>query len=245
MFDQVKSLSQLTSLSALKKGAIVVVLLGVTVAVGLSVYSSYKLRMAHQLEAQADVFRAKAMTLRSEADGFKTKADILQGKLEKADAKVAKLQAEVDKIVVPPAPVEAPKTVKETLVELNNMGLILVRKPSVLVAPCVVGLTADDAVQVWFWGKDALRVPALELKLEKTTDLAKGLDKAKGLAESLAEMKGKESEAWHKAADKHLEEADALKVAVADSKSALAAQRKKTALYAVAAFGLGFVVNKR
>ena len=213
-------------------------------AVGLSVYSSYKLRMVHQLEAQADLFRAQALALRSEADGFKVKADILEGKLEKANTKVAKLQAEVDKIVVPPAPEEAPKTVKETLVELNNMGLVLVRKPSVLVAPCVIGLTADDTVKVWFWGKDALRVPSLELKLEKTTDLAKGLDKAKGLAESLAEMKGKESEAWHKAADKHLEEADALKVAVADTKSALAAQKKRTILVSVGAFALGYLVKR-
>lgn len=213
-------------------------------AIGLSVYSSYKLRLAHNLEAQADQFRAQATTLRAEADTYKAKADILQGKLVKAEAKVAKLKEQVDKIVVPPKPTEVPATTKDTLDQLSAMGLQMVFKPSVVIAPSVAGITSQDASKVWLWGKEAMRVPSLEMKLEKTTELVEGLDKAKGLAESLADMKGKESETWHKAADKHLEEADSLRVALKDTKSALAAQRKKTILVGLGALALGYVAKR-
>jgi len=227
------------------KGAIILVLLGATVTVGLTVFSRYKLQLAHQNEVIADQLRGEAKAAKAEVEKFKATAMVLEGKLERANAKNSKLQAELDKIIVPPQPTQAPATTQSTLDELKNMGLKLVEKPSVRVAPCVVGLTQDDAVQVWFWGKDSLRVPFLEAKIEKSGEVIKGLEKAKGLAESLAEVKGKEAEAASRGAELHQKEADALRTVVKDTKSALNAEQKKKWLYTAGGVALTYLAVKR
>jgi len=238
-------LDRLLGLDSLKKSAILLVLMGAIVAVSLIAYSSHKLKLAHQNEALADQYRQEATVARAEAEKFKTQAEDLTVKLAKANDRVNKLQTAVDKIVVPPKPSEVPPTVKETLDQLSSMGLQMVFKPSTMIAPSVAGITGQDASKVWLWGKEAMRVPSLEMKLEKTADLAKGLDKARGLAESIADSREKEAVAWHKAADLHQTEAGSLRVAVNNTKSALAAERKKKYLYSIGAFALGYVATKR
>lgn len=234
----------ITSLDRVKKGLILVFLLGVTVAVGYKVYGSYQLRLAHKNEQIANELRDQARVAMSQALGFKAQADDLAGKLAKSDAKVSKLQDEISKIKIPPRETVAPANVKLTLEELQAMGLSLVIKPSMTVAPSVAGITADDAAKVWFWGKDALRVPTLELALGKETELAKQLDKSRGVAEKIADTRNKEAESALASSDLHSKEADSLRLAVEETKKALVAERRKKLLYTIGALGLGYVVAR-
>ena len=244
MLERLKTLVA-EALVGWKKWLILVVLLGVAMAVGYKVYGSYRLRLAHEQDIIAAQFRTQADVAKSEVDRYKKDAELLTAKLAKASDKAAKLQAQIDKIIIPPSPTEVPPTTKQTLAELNNMGLALVLKPSVMVTPSVAGITAQDANRVWFWGKEALRVPGLELKLEKTTDLVSVLNKNVDTANQVIDLRTKEADAALKAADAHRQEADALRKAENDVKSALAAERKKKILYSVGAFGLGYLVTRK
>ena len=227
-----------------KKWLIIVVLLGVSVAVGLKVYSRYKLELAHQQEVLASGFKAQAEAALAEADKHKKIAEDLTIKLNKATEKATKLQAQIDKITTLPSPTAVPPTTKDTLADLKKMGLELVIKPSMTVAPSVAGITAQDANKAWFWGQEALRVPGLELKLEKTTELVGVLNKNIGVANSVIEARTKEADAALKAADRGQKQADALDSALTDTKKAMAVDKKKLILYPLAAFGLGYLARR-
>ena len=237
-------LERFKSLPLQVKGAILLVLLGVIVTSGYTVYTRYKLHLAHQEEQVADRYRAEATTLRAEKAKLEETAAKLQDKLNKADAKVGKLQADLDKIKIPPRPEAPPETTSQVLADLQQMGLSLVQKPSLQIKPAVAGITQEDAGKVWFWGKEALRVDALEVKLVRQGDLITGLYKAKDLAESLAEVRGKEADTAAKVADLHQKEADSLRVVVKDVKAAMSAEQKKKYLYAAGAAALTYVVVK-
>ena len=153
------------------------------------------------------------------------------------------MQAALDKIVVPNPPAEVPGSA-QAIKELGDMGLDLVVKPSVTVTT-VAGITSDGVVQVWYWGKQASRVPFLEAKVEKQGDLIKGLDKAKTLAESLAEAKTGEAGSWEEAAHQREKEALALRGSLTDTQKALKAERKMKVYYAVGAAALTYAVSRR
>ena len=226
------------------KYLIIVILLGVGMAVGLRVYSRHKLELAHQQEILAVQFKSQAQEALAEADKHKKVAEDLTIKLNKATEKVAKLQAQIDKIVILPSPTEVPPTTKDTLADLQKMGLNLVIKPSLAVAPSVAGITSQDATKAWFWGQEALRVPGLELKLEKTTELVGVLNKNIGVSNSVIEARTKEADAALKSAERGQRQADALDAALSDTKKAMAADKKKLILYPLAAFGLGYLARR-
>lgn len=232
-------------LTSAMKVVICVSIAGVIVSGSLALRSRYLLNQATEKEREADRLNKEGIALKAEAATIKAQADRIAGDLAKANAKVEKLQAIVDKIVVPPKPTSLPASTTQTLAELRQMGLDLPSKPSLALAPSVAGFTVDDAGKVWYWGKEALRVPPLELKLEKTVDLVNGLEKAKSLAESLAESRTQQAEASFKAAEKFENEARVQREVSANLKKALSTEKKKKILYGVGGVVLGAVIAKR
>ena len=124
------------------------------------------------------------------------------------------------------------------------MGLELVIKPSTTITPSLVGITERDGKTIWGWGKENLRVPFLEQKIEAQGNLIAGLDKAKGLAEKLAETRGKEADSALQAADKFQKDADLQREIAADLKKAYSAEKKKRILYTAGAFVGGYFIHK-
>ena len=241
----INPLTTFRSLDWVKKGITLLVLLGVMMVVGYKAYGYYQLKLAHKNEQVANELRDQAKAAITQATAFKAQADDLVTKLAKSNAKVAKLEAERAKIVIPEKPVIAPSTVKLTLEELQKMGLSLVIKPSTQLAPSVAGITGEDASKVWFWGKEAIRVPALESALSAETDLAGALDKSLGVATKLADTRTKEADAAFNAANLSQKEAVAIRSALDDTKKALVAEQRKKLLYSIGALGLGYVVARR
>lgn len=234
-----------SSLTKAAKGTIIVVLLGVTVSASLAVYSRHKLNQAHEREVIADKLREDGQKALAEAKTLRDKADGLAAQLARADAKLEKLQAAVDKIKVPDKPGPAPEQKQQLIADLQAMGLELVVKPSTTIAPSLVGITERDGKTIWGWGKENLRVPFLEQKIVKQEDLIKGLDKAKTLAESLAEARSKQADASLKAAESFQGEATNIRVALDDTKKALAAEKHKRRLYAIGAAAGGYFIGKQ
>ena len=210
----------------------------------LKAISKYRLALAHEQEILANQYKDQAAAAIAESKRFKAQADELSIKLTKATDKANKLQAQIDKITVLPTPTVPPATTKLTLDELKKLGLSLVLKPSTSVAPSVAGITAEDATKVWFWGQEALRVPGLELKLDKTTELVGVLNKNITLANQVADTRNKEAEAAILSSNDHQKEAEAVRIALSDTKKALSAERKTKWLYAIGALGLGYAVRR-
>lgn len=227
------------------KWTILLVLLGVTVAGGLTLRSRYLLKQASIHEAEADRLRVEAQASWKEAYRLKEYADTLKVQLDKADTKLAKLQTAVDKIQIPPKPGPAPEQKQQLLADLKGMGLELVTRPSAMVAPSIAGITEADGKAIWGWGKENLRVPALEQKIEAQSNLITGLNKSKDLAEKLADSRTKQADAFQQSAELHQKEADSLRVVVSDTRKALATERKKRILYSVGAAALTYAVAKR
>ena len=234
MFDLGTIISPWNDLAKKAKWVIITLLVFILSGVAVKMYLSSRLKQAQAHQEQAEKLKLIADLATKDAEKYKLQASRLQDALTKANTKLTKLQAAVDKVVVPPAPTQVP-AVKDALNDLQKMGLELVFKPSVSVKPSVAGITADDTQKVWLWGQQAARVPMLELKIEKQDDLIKGLDKAKTLAESLAETKTAEAGAYELAAEKRQQEALALQDALTDTQKALKAERKMKVYYAVGA----------
>jgi hypothetical protein len=124
------------------------------------------------------------------------------------------------------------------------MGLELVVKPSTTISPSLVGITDSDGKTIWGWGKENLRVPFLEQKIEAQGSLIAGLGKAKDLAEKLADSRTKQADAFEKSADLHQKEADNLRVVVDDTQKALKAEKKKRILYTIGAAAGGYFLHR-
>jgi hypothetical protein len=226
------------------KYTIMLVLLGVIVTGSLTVYSRRKLQDATVHEQEANRQRAEAQVAWNEASKLKQYADTLKVQLDKADAKLIKLQAAVDKIQVPPKPGPAPEQKQQLIADLKGMGLELVVKPSTTISPSLVGITDSDGKTIWGWGKENLRVPFLEQKIEAQGSLIAGLGKAKDLAEKLADSRTKQADAFEKSADLHQKEADNLRVVVDDTQKALKAEKKKRILYTIGAAAGGYFLHR-
>lgn len=217
---------------------------GVIVASGLTVYTRRKLEIAHEKEVLADQYRKEGQAAWKESFRLKEYADKLQIDLQKANAKIDKLQAAVDKIKVPPKPGPAPEDKKQLIADLQGLGLELVVKPSTMIAPALVGITERDGKAVWTWGKESLRVPFLEQKIDAQQNLVTGLTKAKDIAERLADSRSKQAEASDKAATAYQKEADNIRVALDDTKKAMKAERKKKVLYLIGGVAAGYAAER-
>lgn len=237
--------ARLQSLDTTKKWIIIGVLAFLLTGVGLKVYSSHMLKEASELKLQVEFLKGQESKARADAEALKIKADKLADSYAKANTKIERLQAALDKIKVPDGPTEYPASVGATLEDLRKMGLVLVIKPSLTVKPSVAGFTAEDAGIVWYWGKQSIRVPFLEQKLEATNDLVAGLGKAKTICESLVDTKTKEADAWMVAADTAKKEVTVIEQALGNTEKALKAERKKKILYGIGAGVLTYAVTRR
>jgi len=226
------------------KGLIITSLIGVSVAAGLTLTARYYMHEAAKKDQIANQLRAEALTAKQDAAAKGALAADLQTKYDKANAKAAKLQAEVDKIKIPPKPGPAPEQKKQLISDLQGMGLELVVKPSTTISPSLVGIMDSDGKTIWSWGKENLRVPFLEQKIEAQTTLIVGLDKAKGIAEKVADMRTKQADAATLAADKFQKDADLQREIAADLKKAYSAEKKKRILYTAGAFVGGYFIHK-
>ncbi len=233
-----------TLLTGPLKALIFVSLLGVLVAASLTVYSRYRLNQADAKEQEANRYRVEGDAAWKESFRLKEYADGIARDLVKANAKLDKLQTVVDKIIVPPKPGAAPVEKKILIADLQAMGLILVVKPSTTIAPSLVGITEGDGKTIWGWGKENLRVPFLEQKIDAQTNLIVGLDKAKTLAEKLANARAEQAGSLQATAEIRLKEADSLRVVVTDVRKALVAERKKKVLYGIGALAGGYFLHK-
>ena len=218
--------------------------LGVCMAVGYTVSSRYHIHEATKKDQIANQLRNEGLALKQQVATLHSQAADLQTKLDKANGKVSKLQAELDKIKVPPQPGPAPEQKQQLISDLKGMGLELVVKPSTTIAPSLVGITEGDGKTIWGWGKQNLRVPFLEQKIEAQGNLIVGLDKAKGLAEKLAETRGKEADSALQAADKFQKDADLQREIASDLKKAYSAEKKKRILYTAGAFVGGYFIHR-
>lgn len=234
-----------SSLTKATKSAFYLFILGVVVAGSLTLYSRHMLSQATEKEKKANELHGQYELLQKEAADLKKIGDGLAADLKKADVKVAKLQAIVDKIKVPEKPGPAPAEKKRLLDDLRGMGLELVVKPSTTIAPSLVGITGRDGQAIWGWGKENLRVPFLEQKIDALTNYSAGLEKAKGVAEKLADSRTKEADVALKSADKANQEAVMMREVAEDVKKALAAEKKRKYLYMVGAAAGGYFVGKQ
>ncbi len=233
-----------TLLTGPLKALMFVSLLGVLMAAYLTVSSRYRLNQADAKEQQANLYRVEGDSAWKEAFRLKDYADGIAKDLAKANAKLDKLQTVVDKIQVPPKPGAAPEQKKVLIADLQAMGLTLVVKPSTTISPSLVGITESDGKTVWGWGKENLRVPFLEQKIDAQVNLITGLDKAKTLAEKLADARAEQAGSFQATAEVRLKEADSLRVVVTDVRKALSAERKKKVLYGIGALAGGYFIGK-
>ena len=218
--------------------------LGVALAAGLTLTARYYMHEATKKEQLANQLRDQAAAAKRDALAKAALAADLQTKLDKANGKVSKLQAELDKIKVPPHPGPAPEQKQQLISDLKGMGLELVIKPSTTIAPALAGITESDGKTIWGWGKENLRVPFLEQKIVAQQNLVVGLTKAKDLAETLADSRGKQADAAMKAADKFQKDADLQREIAVDLKKAYSAEKKKRLLYTAGAFVGGYYIHK-
>lgn len=233
------------SLDRWKKWAILSVLALLLTGVSLRVYKAVVLKKASEAMELANKYRDEAVELRRQAEALRGLSAKAQSDLDKANKKISKLQTQLNGIVVPPKPDALPATVAETMSDLRKMGLELPAPPSLRTSNSISGFTVDDAGKVWYWGKEAIRVPSLELKIEKLTEITKALEKGKDSAEELANFRTREADKWHEVADKKEEEAVALRDTVKETQKALKAEQKRKYLYAIGAGVLGYVVAKK
>ena len=226
------------------KSVFLVSLLGVSVAAGLTLTARYYMHEAAKKDQIANQLRAEALTAMQDAAAKGALASDLQIKYDKANARAAKLQAEVDKIKVPPKPGPPPEQKQQLISDLRGMGLELVVKPSTTIAPSLVGITDGDGKTIWGWGKENLRVPFLEQKIDALTAYSSQVVKAKDLAEKVADARTKQADAATLAADKFQKDADLQREIAADVKKAYSAEKKKRLLYTAGAFVGGYFIHK-
>ena len=223
----------------LKLGVLAFVISGVSLAVYTGVRTHYGRKSAEQAER----YKQEQATALAERDRYRALASQKEEALQKANAKVEKLQVALAKIKIPP-PATPPESLGQTILDLRTMGMELVLKPSLMVAPSVAGITQNDAKLAWSWGNEARRIPYFESKIEKYGELTKALEKAKATAEGLADLKGKEADAAGVALDKANQRAEAEARAREQIQKAIKAERAKKYLYAVGGVAAGAAVTK-
>lgn len=122
----------------------------------------------HQQAAQDAATRADEATGR--ANALQTKLDASESQRKAALAKVDRLQAIVDQTPIPPKPGTPPAEQAQLLFDLKAMGT----SPQPL-QPDRIAFPGTDTPTLWTWGKDAARVPGLEMHLDVQEKLAEGL----------------------------------------------------------------------
>ena len=212
--------------------------------VGLGVYTGVRRALGTKYAQEATQLRQEASAALAERDKFRALAEQKSEALQKANVKIGKLQAAVDKIKIPP-PATPPESLGQTILDLRTMGMELVLKPSLMVAPSIAGITQNDAKLAWSWGNEARRIPYFESKITAYDGLVKGLEKAKGLAESLADLKGKEADSASLAAEKANQRAEAELRARTEIEKGMKAERLKKYLYTAGGIVLGAVAEKK
>lgn len=212
--------------------------------VGLGVYTGVRRALGTKYVQEANRLRQEASAALADRDKFRSLAEQKSEALQKANAKIGKLQASLDKIKIPP-PATPPDSLGQTILDLRTMGMELVLKPSLMVSPSIAGITQNDAKLAWSWGNEARRIPYFESKITAYDGLVKGLEKAKGLAESLADLKGKEADSASLAAEKSEQRAEAEMRARLEVEKVLKAERVKKYLYTAGGIVLGAVAEKK
>jgi hypothetical protein len=225
-------------------------LVGATVTVGTMTcvnrsISASRNAAIEKLKEEALVLRGQAQEARKEALTYKDQAKELREALAASVVNSDKLKKELDKIKVPPPPVNPPQYINEIVDDCVKWGLNPLVGASNTIGRSAFGIRRDETQILWQWGAQAQRVPALEFKIQKYSEVVASLGNDRDLAVKLADTKTLEATKWEQTADLHQEEADKLREATVKMQKQLnAASRRKWIYAGAAAVVTGLTVNK-
>lgn len=214
-------------------------------------FGGYKVAMAStaaQITAAEETARQRALEAaeaRGQAKAATEALGQLQARTQAMEAKLDAVRAKVDAIPIPPKPGPAPAEALQVAKDLHEMGLSPTAevKPIDWNQPTLLGMR--DGQTVWTWGKEAKRVPGLELKIagfleEREAD--KEVHKAFGEERAQANLTiGK----WQGAEQKEREAREATETANKGLHTALVQQERQKWLYGLGGIVLGALVVDR
>lgn len=214
-------------------------------------FGGYKMAMAAtaaQITAAEETARQRALEAaeaRGQAKAATEALGQLQARTQAMEAKLDAVRAKVDAIPIPPKPGPAPAEALQVAKDLRDMGMTPATevKPIDWSQPTTLGMR--DGQLVWTWGKEAKRVPGLELKIsgfleerEADKDVHKAFTEERAQAHLTI---GK----WQGAADTER----AARVATEDANKglhkALVQQERQKWLYGIGGIVLGALVVDR
>jgi cell division protein FtsB len=143
----------------------------------LGAHSCYREKQTIQRLAAAEKAHQEALEeaalgkeARAQLPIIQAERDDLKAKRKDLEAQIGDLEAELGRRPFPPGVGPVPTELAQVLTDLKGMGI----HPEPL-STAQFGLPNGDAPVVWTWGKESLRVPGLESRLETTTNLKEKL----------------------------------------------------------------------
>lgn len=158
----------------------ILIVIAVIVLAALWLNARHEAKVSEARATAAEKAQRVAQDAASKGEEATGRAQALQVKLDATEiqrqallAKVDRLQAIVDQTPVPPKPGVPPTEQAHLLFDLKAMGT----SPEAI-HPDKVAFPESDTPTLWTWGKEAARVPGLELRLDAQGKLAEGLQSA-------------------------------------------------------------------
>lgn len=173
-------------------GALVLMVLGVSSCVAAKAH-----REAQDARTRAAAAESKAKVLAGEAQAADGKARLAAAQREAVALEVARLRRKLAETPLPDPPKPAPA---EDAALAEALGLRGVMTP----------LPRIEAVTVWVWSEEALRVPQLTLRLDAAEDMVKAQDHEIGALKGEAEAQSTARDRWKAAHDAQADRGAAL-----------------------------------
>lgn len=220
-------------------------LLGLLVVLCLVTGSCVRHQQARAVQAETRAAVAEASERRMAKEAQDATAQAAQDRQVslRAEAEVARLQAALDAAPRPAPPTPAPATDPELAHGLQEAGL----KVGLVVFQGDGGsrLAHPDAVKVWDWNQQALRIPALELRLTAAEGLAQGQTvETASLKIEVKDLDAARAK-WQAAHGAALDQVAAEQDRVKALEHQVAAQHWKTAGEVVLAATVGYLLGRR
>ncbi len=212
------------------------------IIMGLGLYAARQRRIATDASVQASAAAGENRQLVKEA--LETRLQALQARAErdKASQEVQRLTKALEAAQRPPKPLPAPAGDPELAKGLETAGL---KVGLVLFSgEGASRLERQDALKVWDWNAQALRVPALELRLDAAENLVDGQIKETGALKVEVTEWASASDRWQAAHGAKAQQADALQAKVTALHKAATADKWKTRAEVVATAVLSYLVGR-
>jgi len=219
------------------------ILAALLIIVGLGLYAARQRQHAADARVQASSLAGENRQLVKDALAATLQATQARAERDKASLEVQRLSKALEAAQRPPKPLPAPEGDPELAKGLETaglkVGLVLFRGegPS--------RLERQDALKVWDWNAQALRVPALELRLDAAENLVDGQIKETGALKVEVKEWASASEHWQAAHGAKAQQADALQAEVTALHKAATADKWKTRAEVVGVAVLSYLVGRR